>query len=109
MEPLSAIWENCCIDLRNDRYADPDGNDPAFGQSLRVVQIHQGPPDGDDLNPFYDKRYLGTPKPADEEDTGMTLIVQSHSGAVAMMLYFPDDQHEIMRVVDDEDDEDEDF
>lgn len=103
--PLSGIFEDHWIDFRGDKYADPQANDPAFAQPLRVAKCYPRWPNTSDLMAAFAVKLFGERVSADEEDLGMTLIVTLTDGASANLLYFPNDQHEV-RVADIDDDDD---
>ena len=105
---VQELCEGHLINLQNDKYADPEGHEPAFARHLRVHSRHQGPPTTMDEHKVFDGRnffYFGTPNPPDEEGIGVTLIVHPHGAHQLLLLYFPDGEHEVQVIEADDDDD----
>lgn len=102
--PLAGIHERSIVDLRNDPYADPEGNNDLFSKLLVVRDNYQGSPKRSDLRSAYDFNFLGKPAGPDEEDVGNTMVFTQQGDSKIFLLYFPSDQHEVELIDDDEED-----
>lgn len=110
--PLAEVHEDMWLDLKADRYADPDNADPAFVDPLVVWSAQLGPPTTSAELAVSKVKYLGPVASEDADNRGISVTVSTGDGAPTSLLYFPDDQHEVAvsdTVDEDSDEEDEGF
>lgn len=92
--PLSAIFEGDAVVLRGDVMADPCGDDPRFENPLHVHKAYSGRPNNEDMHITRGYDYVAAGSSNDKQDDGMTLLVAG-ADCRGMVIYFPDDQHEV--------------
>ena len=94
--PLAEVHEDMWLDLKADRYADPHGSDPAFANPLVVWDVQDGPPTTKAEMSVTKVKYLGPGASKEADSRGISIIVSAFDGAASTLLYFPDDQHEVV-------------